>query len=133
MNNSNSNSNSNRKFSEEGRQSVRTYSSIKSCTADFCLIPIGGDDGSSVGRYIAECQRVLEKTGLEYKLHGYGTGIEGDWDEVMSAIKACHQAVHDMGCPRVATDIRIGTRMDKKSSLDLKVKSVENHLSNNQK
>jgi hypothetical protein len=23
---------------------------------------------------------------------GYGTGLEGPWDEVMNAIKACHEA-----------------------------------------
>ncbi|KAH9447855.1 hypothetical protein MJO29_011163 [Puccinia striiformis f. sp. tritici] len=105
--------------------------SLNHCTADFCLIPIGGEDGASVGKYIAECQRVLAKTGLEYKMHGYGTGLEGPWDEVMNAIKACHEAVHKMGCPRVATDIRIGTRIDKPSSLSQKVQSVEERLASN--
>lgn len=32
-----------------------------------CLIPMGMDT-PSVGPQIAECQRVLEKSGLEYKL-----------------------------------------------------------------
>ncbi|KAI7943855.1 hypothetical protein MJO28_011383 [Puccinia striiformis f. sp. tritici] len=122
--------------------------SLNHCTADFCLIPIGGEDGASVGKYIAECQRVLAKTGLEYKVgflclsaihylitsmspSGYGTGLEGPWDEVMNAIKACHEAVHKMGCPRVATDIRIGTRIDKPSSLSQKVQSVEERLASN--
>ncbi|KAG0140598.1 hypothetical protein CROQUDRAFT_346097 [Cronartium quercuum f. sp. fusiforme G11] len=107
-----------------------TPSLVNHCVADFCLIPIVGEGGPSVGKYIAECQRVLEKTGLTYKLHGYGTGIEGNWDEVMNAIKSCHEAVHQMGCPRVATDIRIGTRLDKPSSLETKVQSVEHHLQN---
>ncbi|KAJ9120062.1 hypothetical protein QFC22_002959 [Naganishia vaughanmartiniae] len=46
--------------------------------ADFCLIPMGLET-PSVGPQIAECQRVLEKSGLEYH-----------------------------------TDIRIGTRVDKR-------------------
>ncbi|EKD03834.1 hypothetical protein A1Q2_01847 [Trichosporon asahii var. asahii CBS 8904] len=33
--------------------------------ADFCLIPMG-TESPSVGPQIAECQRVLEKSGLEY-------------------------------------------------------------------
>lgn len=33
--------------------------------ADFCLIPMGLES-PSVGPQIAECQRVLEKSGLEY-------------------------------------------------------------------
>lgn len=35
---------------------------------DFCLVPIGTGD-SSVAEHIAECQRVLEKSGLKYKVH----------------------------------------------------------------
>ncbi|KAM0792274.1 hypothetical protein ACM66B_004966 [Microbotryomycetes sp. NB124-2] len=81
-----------------------------------------------VTKYIAECQRVLEKTGLKYQLHGYGTGLEGEYSDVMKAIEACHEAVHAMGCPRIATDIRIGTRTDKQGSLDAKVRTVQEEL-----
>lgn len=40
-------------------------------------------------------------------------GVEGPWSQVMQAIADCHAAVHVKGAPRVATDIRIGTRVDK--------------------
>lgn len=80
--------------------------------ADFCLIPIGTGE-PSVAEYIAECHRVLEKSGLKFQMHGYGTNLEGPWSQVMQAIRDCHAAVHVKGAPRVATDIRIGTRVDK--------------------
>ncbi|KLO19273.1 MTH1187/YkoF-like protein [Schizopora paradoxa] len=80
--------------------------------ADFCLIPMGTGE-SSVAKYIAECQRVLEKLGVHFKNSGYGTNIEGPWNKVMQAIHDCHAAVHAMGAPRIATDIRIGTRIDR--------------------
>ncbi|KAK9894588.1 hypothetical protein P389DRAFT_98593 [Cystobasidium minutum MCA 4210] len=96
------------------------------CVADFCLIPMGTE--ASVTKYIAEAQKVLEKSGLKYELHGYGTNLEGEWSEVMLAIEACHDAVHKMGCPRVATDIRIGTRIDKDSSNEHKKNSVIEYL-----
>ncbi|KAL4244877.1 UPF0045 family protein [Abortiporus biennis] len=80
--------------------------------ADFCLIPMGTAE-TSVAEYIAECQRVLEKSGLKYELHGYGTNLEGPWSQVSAAIHACHAAVHAKGAPRIATDIRIGTRVDR--------------------
>lgn len=95
-------------------------------TADFCLVPMGVE--VSVSKYIAECQRVLEKSGLKYELHGYGTGLEGEYGEVMKVIEQCHEAIHAMGCPRIATDIRIGTRTDKQGSLAAKVSSVKNIL-----
>lgn len=42
------------------------------------------------------------------------------------------EAVHKMGCPRVATDIRIGTRIDKDSSNKHKKSSVERYLAQEQ-
>jgi uncharacterized protein YqgV (UPF0045/DUF77 family) len=39
--------------------------------------------------------------------------IEGPWTAVSEAIHACHAAVHAKGALRVATDIRIGTRIDR--------------------
>ncbi|KAH7909918.1 hypothetical protein BJ138DRAFT_1154117 [Hygrophoropsis aurantiaca] len=80
--------------------------------ADFCLIPMGTVE-SSVAEYIAECHRILEKSGLQFKMHGYGTNLEGPWSAVSQAIHDCHAAVHAQGAPRIATDIRIGTRVDR--------------------
>lgn len=53
--------------------------------ADFCLIPMGVDE-IGVSKYIAACQRVCEKSGLEYKMHGYGTGVQGEFSEVMKVV-----------------------------------------------
>ncbi|KAJ7137675.1 hypothetical protein C8R44DRAFT_828311 [Mycena epipterygia] len=80
--------------------------------ADFCLIPIGTGE-PSVAEYIAECQRILEKSGLKYKLITPAIDVEGPWSTVSQAIHDCHAAVHAKGAPRVATDIRIGTRVDR--------------------
>ncbi|KAI9065406.1 YkoF-like protein [Trametes sanguinea] len=91
--------------------------------ADFCLVPIGTGE-PSVAEYVAECVRVLEKTGLKFKV------------EVMQAIHACHAAVHAKGAPRIATDIRIGTRVDREitpgTGNEGKVKRVEEILSRDQ-
>ncbi|KAJ4499138.1 hypothetical protein C8R41DRAFT_86555 [Lentinula lateritia] len=99
---------------------------------DFCLIPMGTGEPSVAG-YIAECQRILEKSGLKYKMHGYGTNLEGPWSEVTKAIHDCHLAVHAQGTPRIATDIRIGTRTDREitpgTGNEAKVKRVEDILS----
>ncbi|ORY01954.1 hypothetical protein K493DRAFT_255273 [Basidiobolus meristosporus CBS 931.73] len=94
--------------------------------ADFCVIPMGVE--SSVSKYVAACQTALEQTGLTYVMHGYGTNIEGDWDAVSNAIKKCHEAVHALGCPRVSTSVRIGTRLDKESHIQDKIDSVHKLL-----
>jgi uncharacterized protein (TIGR00106 family) len=94
--------------------------------ADLCIVPLGV--GVSVSRYIAECQKVLEEAGLETRLHAYGTNVEGEWDDVFAAVKRCHEVVHELGAPRIHTNIKCGTRTDRTQSMDEKVESVRRRL-----
>lgn len=93
---------------------------------DLCVVPIGV--GTSVSEYVAACERIIKQAGLEHKLHAYGTNIEGEWDEVMAAVKKCHEAVHAKGAPRIFTTMKVGTRTDREQSMDDKVRSVESKL-----
>ena len=94
--------------------------------ADLCLVPMG--NGVSVSKEIAACERVLANAGLKTKLHAYGTNIEGEWEEVFAAIKRCHEAVHAMGVVRVSSNLRFGTRTDRRQSMESKINSVRNKL-----
>ena len=89
---------------------------------DLCVVPMGV--GVSVGKYVAECQNVLEEAGLNHQVHAYGTNIEGDWDDVFAAVKRCHERVHEMGAPRITTSIKVGTRTDREQSMQDKIDSV---------
>lgn len=90
--------------------------------ADVCVVPLGV--GVSVSKYVSECQRIFEQAGLRTRLHAYGTNVEGEWDEVMAAIRQCHEAVHDLGAPRISTSIKVGTRTDRHQTMEDKVRSV---------
>ena len=94
--------------------------------ADLCVVPIGV--GVSVSNYIAACEKVLKEAGLETELHAYGTNIEGEWDTVFSAIKRCHEVIHEMGAPRITTTLKFGTRTDRKQTMAEKVRSVEEKM-----
>ena len=94
--------------------------------ADLCVVPMGV--GVSVSKYVTECERVLREAGLHTRLHAYGTNIEGEWDEVMAAVKRCHEAIHAMGAPRITTSLKLGTRTDREQTMDDKVRSVEGKL-----
>ena len=94
---------------------------------DLCVIPMGV--GVSVSEYVTACQRVLEEAELEHQLHAYGTNIEGEWDEVMVAVKRCHEVVHEMGAPRISSTLRLGTRTDREQSIEDKIHSVTDKLS----
>ncbi len=93
---------------------------------DLCLVPMGV--GVSVSEYIVACHEILKKRGLKTQLHAYGTNIEGDWDDVMVAVKECHERVHGMGAPRITTTIKMGTRIDRQQSMDQKISSVMDKL-----
>jgi uncharacterized protein (TIGR00106 family) len=94
--------------------------------ADLCIVPMGV--GVSVSKYVAACEKVLKDAGLETELHAYGTNIEGDWDTVFSAIKRCHEVVHEMGAPRITTTLKFGTRTDRTQTMSDKVRSVQEKL-----
>lgn len=93
---------------------------------DLSLVPIGV--GVSLSRYVARCHEILQEAGLQTRLHSYGTNIEGEWEAVFAAIRRCHDEIHAMGAPRVSSNIRLGTRVDREQSMDDKVRSVEDKL-----
>ena len=93
---------------------------------DICIVPLGV--GVSVSEYVTACQKVLQQSGLEHQMHAYGTNVEGEWDEVMAAVKRCHEVVHKMGAPRITTSMRLGTRTDREQTMDDKIQSVKNRL-----
>jgi uncharacterized protein (TIGR00106 family) len=90
--------------------------------ADLSVIPVGV--GVSMSEYVAACERVLRQAGLDPKLHAFGTEIEGDWDTVLTAVRRCHDVVHQMGAPRVSTTLKLSTRVDRDQTLADRVKSV---------
>jgi uncharacterized protein (TIGR00106 family) len=93
---------------------------------DVCVVPMGV--GVSVSKYVVECEKIFAAAGLNHQMHSYGTNVEGDWDEVMAAIKKCHETVHEMGVPRIGTTIRLGTRTDREQSMQDKIDSVESKM-----
>lgn len=103
------------------------------CTADFCLIPLGTGD-ASVSKQIAEVQRLVrghpdvEHGTVNWTMHSAGTTLEGPWNNVMKIIGQAHQVLHEQGIVRIQTDIRVGSRTDKKQTAKDKVDVVERLL-----
>jgi uncharacterized protein (TIGR00106 family) len=93
---------------------------------DLSVVPIGA--GVSLGSYIAACEKILTKAGLKTQLHGYGTNVEGEWDQVMRAIKECHEKLHEMGVPRISSTLRLGTRVDREQTIEDRIRSVQEKL-----
>ena len=78
-------------------------------SVDLSLIPLGV--GVSLASYIATCQEIIEKTGLDYEMGPNGTAIEGEWSEVFNCLRACHEAVHKKGATRIYSTLKLNTRI----------------------
>ncbi|MDP2754918.1 MAG: MTH1187 family thiamine-binding protein [Nitrospirota bacterium] len=92
---------------------------------EFSIIPIGV--GSSLGDQLAEVLKIVDASGLPYKINPMGTVIEGEWDEIMKLVKKCHNTVMKTG-ERAVTTISIDDRKGKPNRIDEKVKSIERRI-----
>jgi uncharacterized protein (TIGR00106 family) len=92
---------------------------------EFSVIPFG--KGWHVGDEVAEVVRLIDESGLDYRLHAMGTTIEGSWDEVMPLLRKCHETLANRS-DRVYTFIRIDDFKERSDALNQKVDSVEKRL-----
>lgn len=93
--------------------------------AEFSIVPIGV--GTSVGSYVAEVIKIVEESGLPYKVNPMGTCVEGSWNDIMRLIRKCHRQVMKRA-DRVIINIKIDDRKDKELTLNGKISSVEKRL-----
>jgi uncharacterized protein (TIGR00106 family) len=93
---------------------------------DICVIPLGV--GVSVSQYVVACEKIFQTAGLSHQMHSYGTNVEGEWDDVMAAVKQCHEKLHNMGAPRISSTMKIGTRTDRVQTMQDKIDSVRSKM-----
>jgi len=93
--------------------------------AAFSITPIGS--GSSVGGPVAEAVRLVRASGLPNETNAMFTNVEGEWDEVMSLIHSCVEAVASRA-ERVSAVIKIDHRPGVTGALQRKVDSIEERL-----
>lgn len=84
-------------------------------------------DVTHKSRVVAQVTEVLEAAGVEYRLGPLATALEGDWEQVTTAIRHCHAAMREQH-PRVITTITIDDRKDEPHHHDEMISVVEKHL-----
>lgn len=92
---------------------------------EFSIVPMGV--GDSISKEVATVIDIIDRSGLKCQTHAMGTLIEGDWDQCMSLIKQCHDALR-ASAPRVYTRIAIDDRAGGKSTMERKLASVRAKL-----
>jgi uncharacterized protein (TIGR00106 family) len=93
--------------------------------AAFSISPLGV--GDSVSAAVADAVRLVRSSGLPNETNAMFTNVEGEWDEVMSLLKACVMKVAD-SAPRVSVVVKIDYRPGVEGALQAKVPAVEEHL-----
>ncbi|HUK67080.1 MAG TPA: MTH1187 family thiamine-binding protein [Anaeromyxobacteraceae bacterium] len=94
----------------------------------FLTITPLGTGTTSVSRYVAGVERLLDASGLKHELTAMGTIIEGDLDAILKVVRAMHEHPFREGAQRVSTFIKIDDRRDKEHSIASKMKSVREKL-----
>ena len=89
--------------------------------ASFTIIPIG--DGEELKEKIAEIIKIIDDSGIDYKLGAMQTTLEGSWEDVITVIKKCHDKMLEIS-NRCVTSISIDDRLGFNNRLDGKVNDV---------
>jgi uncharacterized protein (TIGR00106 family) len=92
---------------------------------EFSIIPLGS--GISVSDRVAEVMKIIDASGLPYRVNPMGTVVEGEWEAVLRLIKTCHNTTlkHE---ERVMTTIRIDDRKGATNRIEDKIRSVEKKM-----
>ncbi|RDD29433.1 hypothetical protein CR161_01190 [Prosthecochloris sp. ZM] len=91
---------------------------------DITIIPLDGRSGG-LGAVVAELEALLDKSGLEYRLHDMGTTVCGSADELFDIARRLHEHLFSKGAARVYTVMKLDDRRDREVRLGDKVASVE--------
>ncbi len=87
-----------------------------------------GRPGTSASEYVAEAIRVAERSGLKYQVTAMGTLLEGDLDAVLRVARDMHEAPFAKGIQRVYSVFKLDDRRDEESTIESKLRSVEEKL-----
>lgn len=93
--------------------------------AELEILPIG-TKSASLSALLAEVAKLIDQSGLEYRVGSMGTVVEGDWDQILQLARQCHQTLLQR-VDRVMTTIRIDDRKDapNRGRITRKVQSLE--------
>jgi uncharacterized protein (TIGR00106 family) len=84
-------------------------------TAELQMVPIG--KGVSVRQEITRVIKILEEHDFIIETHASGTNIEGDLNEILSTVAEIHAMLHEQGCVRLVSYLKLETRTDKTPTL----------------
>ncbi len=92
---------------------------------EFSVTPLGV--GASVAPYVARCLDLVDRSGLDYRLHAMGTIVEGELHDVLALLQRCVESLA-ADCERVSVTAKLDYRAGHAGRLASKIASVEQLL-----
>jgi uncharacterized protein (TIGR00106 family) len=89
---------------------------------EFSMIPL--DKGSSFSKYVAETLKIVDESGLDYRLNPMGTVVEGEWEELLSLLTRCFRSLEKKS-DRISLQVKFDCRKGVSGALKSKIQSVE--------
>jgi uncharacterized protein (TIGR00106 family) len=89
---------------------------------ELSVIPLGR--GRSISSDVADLVKIIDASGLDYRLTAAGTILEGGWDQVMEVARKCHAEMRKKA-ERVVTFMKVDDYGDRTGRLTAAVASVE--------
>ncbi len=97
-----------------------------SVLAEFAMFPT--DKGESVSGHVSQIIKMIDDSGINYRLTPMGTIIEADTMEEILAIISKAYKILEHDCNRVYSNIKLDIRKGSESRIESKVKSVEKKI-----
>ena len=84
-------------------------------TAELQVIPIGS--GVSVRKEVSRVVALLRQQDFIVEPHASGTDIEGELEDILTAVARIHETLHAEGSMRLVSYLKLETRTDKTPTL----------------
>lgn len=91
------------------------------------VAPSTPDPAGGVSDAVARAVAVIRESGLPYETTAMFTTLEGEWDEIMTVVKAAVDAAGE-GAPRVSLVLKADIRPGYTNQLEEKVRRIEDQL-----
>jgi len=97
---------------------------------EMTMSPTG--KGESLSPFVSRVLKVIDESGIMYRLTPMGTILEGEWNEVMKVVSDCFNELK-RDCSRIGIHIKIDYRKGTESRMESKISSLEQKLGRNLK
>jgi len=97
-----------------------------SVLVEFAMFPT--DKGESVSAYVSRIIKVIDESGITYKLTPMGTVYETEtMDEALSVLKRSYEVL-EQDCNRIYSTVKFDIRKNRSNRMKQKIASIESKL-----